>query len=995
MSTKPVIFISYSHKDEPEKRAGGEIQWLTFVREHLQPAVKEGVFNVWVDRTMRGGVKWDPEIERKLRDCDIFILLVSRRSMASCYIVDKEIEFIRERRAKGDDVYFYPLLLTPTPEAGLSKIRDQNLRPRDAKPFSSFSYHERLQHMTEAANEIAAIAKEIVRRKSAEKPSAPSARPAYVHITGLPETPYERLVGREKELQRLDDAWADRQTNILSLIAEGGAGKSALVNEWLNKLQADHYRGAKMVLGWSFYSQGTKERATSADQFLGWALKKFGIKIRTTSASAKGDAIAEAMGKRRVLLVLDGVEPLQHGPGGQQGELKDAGLRALLRRFATIPPTEGHGLVVLTSRVAVKDIARRKDGAAPILDVEKLSDNAGAALLRDNGVWGIDSELKAATQAFEGHPLALDLLASFLRETRFGDVRRRDHVRAYLADKENSRHDHARRVMESYEKEWLAGQPVPRAIMHIVGLFDRPVSSDCLRALRTEPAIEGLTEAILGLDAHEWQRAVARLRNVRLLAPPDPSAPDELDAHPLVREWFGERLEQRNRSAWLSAHGRLYEHLRDTTKEGKRPTLSDLAPLYQAIAHGSRAGRHQEALQEIYVKRICRKQGYRSYATNTLGAFGSDLAAISWFFDKPFEIPVASLNAEDRSWVLSQAAYSLSALGRVAEALPPARAGLQIYRAAEDWGNAATSANNLSEAELLAGEVAAAVVTAQQSVHYARQSAKTTSEIDCRSTLADALHAAGEVKKAERRFAGAERRQRRSDSTTPFLLSVGGYQYCDLIMAKGDYAAARDRAKWAFGVACEEGWVLEEALDRLTIGRAHLGLALKGGRGAGSITKRRENAYTSSGRLDKAVNKLRAFGDLTFTGRGLLARATFCRVVGDWDGTVRDLNEVEEIAKPGRMRLYLGDTALERARLAFAQIEAFAPLNGLIDDGPPKPVKPDADEATRLMEQARVNVAKADSLIKDCGYHRRDEELAELHAVLKGERTFADLPSRV
>jgi hypothetical protein len=51
--------------------------------------------------------------------------------------------------------------------------------------------------------------------------------PPFVNITGLPETGYERLVGREAELKRLDDAWADRNTNILSLVAEGGAGKSS------------------------------------------------------------------------------------------------------------------------------------------------------------------------------------------------------------------------------------------------------------------------------------------------------------------------------------------------------------------------------------------------------------------------------------------------------------------------------------------------------------------------------------------------------------------------------------------------------------------------------------------------------------------------------------------------------------------------------------------------------------------------------------------------
>jgi hypothetical protein len=360
-TAKPVIFISYSHKDEPEQESDGKVQWLSFVRTYLQPAVKHGVFDLWVDRHLPGGADWDPKTEKKLRECDIFILLVSANSMASDYIIDKEIAIIRQRQAKGENVHFYPLVLTPTPKAGLDKVKDKNLRPRDAKPFSGFSHHDRAQQMTDAADEIAALVEQIAEWKSAERPSEPRVQPAYVHITGLPETAYERLVGRDAELESLDDAWADRKTNILSLVAEGGAGKSALVNEWLKRLQADNYRGAEAVLGWSFYSQGTKQRATSAEEFLDWALAKLGITLATTSASAKAEAIGEAMMQHRVLLLLDGVEPLQHGPGPQLGQLKDFGLRALLRRFAATPPEAAHGLVVLTSRLAVKDIARWND----------------------------------------------------------------------------------------------------------------------------------------------------------------------------------------------------------------------------------------------------------------------------------------------------------------------------------------------------------------------------------------------------------------------------------------------------------------------------------------------------------------------------------------------------------------------------------------------------------------------------------------------------------
>ena len=95
------------------------------------------------------------------------------------------------------------------------------------------------------------------------------------------------------------------------------------------------------------------------------------------------------------------------------------------------------------------------------------------------------------------------------------------------------------------------------------------------------------------------------------------------------------------------------------------------------------------------------------------------------------------------------------------------------------------------------------------------------------------------------------------------------------------------------------------------------------------------------------------------------------------------------------MRLYLCDCALERARLALARLEGFAPLNGLVEPSPPPPVLPDAAAASALKEEARKQLDVARKLISECGYHRRDEELAELDDVLAGRRRFADLPPRV
>ena len=59
---------------------------------------------------------------------------------------------------------------------------------------------------------------------------------------------------------------------------------------------------------------------------------------------------------------------------------------------------------------------------------------------------------------------------------------------------------HAHKVMASYET-WFAQQDdtgrAAVAILRLMGLFNRPADAGCLTALRAEPPIPGLTEALL------------------------------------------------------------------------------------------------------------------------------------------------------------------------------------------------------------------------------------------------------------------------------------------------------------------------------------------------------------------------------------------------------------------------------------------------------------------------------------------------------------------
>src|SRR5262252_764018 len=81
-----------------------------------------------------------------------------------------------------------------------------------------------------------------------------------------------------------------------------------------------------------------------------------------------------------------------------------------------------------------------------------------------------------------------------------------------------------------------------------------------LEALLKLPAIRGLTESLTNLIPIEWRTILAKLRRARLLAGEDPHNPGQLDAHPLVREYFGEQLRSQRSEAWKECNKRLFHH---------------------------------------------------------------------------------------------------------------------------------------------------------------------------------------------------------------------------------------------------------------------------------------------------------------------------------------------------------------------------------------------------------------------------------------------------
>jgi hypothetical protein len=838
------------------------------------------------------------------------------------------------------------------------------------------------------------------------------------------------LIGREAELRLLNEAWAKAVSNsgerprVLTFVALGGEGKTSLVAKWAADLAFRNWPGCDAVFAWSFYSQGTREQmAASSDLFLKEALTFFGddkdkeFAASPAGAFEKGQRLARIVGERHSLLILDGLEPLQYSTEAKAfkpGELKDQGVAKLLKDLAS----SSHGLCIVTTRIEVPDLQVFKGGAVIETHLKRLPRAAGVILLKSLGVKGSErrnlplkggdekseklNEFEKLVEDVKGHALTLTLFGGFLKRAFHGDIRQRDRVKFEKAD-EKIDGGHAFRTMAAYER-WLlrdGGDEGRRevAVLRLMGLFDRPADAGCLGALRSE-TIPNLNEPLAALADDDWGFCLSGLETAKLLTV-NRDASDELvslDAHPHLREYFARQLCTQQPDAWRGAHRLLYEHL-CKHNEGDKPTLEDLQPLYQAVAHGCHAGLQQEACEKVYSARI--SKGNKHYSAKKLGAFGSDLGAAACFFEQPWSHLSHALSEIWQSWLMSQTAELLKAFGRLSEAFQPTRAGIEMAINAAEFASdeqtriyqfrqVAIRAGNLSELELTLGDVAQAVGDGEQSVTYGDRSSDPFWISASRTTHADALHQAGHRGKAETRFREAEQMQVKHQPYYPLLYSLWGFRYCDLILAFPEHAAWRiclesplKAEEWAEPAGngtpteiCRDvsrratqtlkwvsdygGDVLSPSLDHLTLGRAALHAAIL----------EPSAIRNSQSDIEEAVVGLRRSGNKDYLPRGLLTRAWLRFLTGARIGPAsaqEDLDEAWEIAERGPMRLHMADIHLYRARL-FHEVKPY-PWNKNTD-GTGRGPKDDLAAARKLIEQ--------------CGYWRRKEELEDAEEAAKG-----------
>jgi len=443
------------------------------------------------------------------------------------------------------------------------------------------------------------------------KPSEP---PPKIDYDRLP-IPSSDLIGREKELELLDNAFNDPKKYVISIIAGGGVGKSALTYAWLDRIKPD-YGGAKMIFGWSFYSQGSHDTQNSSAPFFQEAFRFFNYdKQLPKDEVEKGKELARCLREKPCLLILDGMEPLQHPVKILNGEIRDTALKELLRCVRLYGLSE-KSLVVISSRQPIVEFEQWKQGYEKI-DLNVLNDMQSAALLETLGVRGSREDLEKAGRDMGGHALGLVLLGRLLAERFNGNVLRRDRLPNLFEDEKHG--GHALRILQYYDRKYwqepeflkrfwnhLTGKIAPeRIFMRLLGLSDRPMG---LKEKQVLCEKADFAKPLTALNDNEWKTLEKRLENAGLLLKSDkPENWREWDCHPFIRNYFGQIFRKEEEIYFRQAHWVLFKHYQSVQKKYQPDTLEEMEPLYRAVVHGCLAGEYGKTLEDVYKRRIVRR----------------------------------------------------------------------------------------------------------------------------------------------------------------------------------------------------------------------------------------------------------------------------------------------------------------------------------------------------------------------------------------------------
>lgn len=139
------IFISYSHQDEQMRMRLGQ---------HLAPMTLQGLISIWHDREIEPAADWEGEINRKIQEADVVLLLVSASFISSpfCQKELRDALDLRDRRK----CLAVPIILKPCDWEQVFNLPDYKAQalPRDNRSVSGGKWKNHDAAFTTVAREL-------------------------------------------------------------------------------------------------------------------------------------------------------------------------------------------------------------------------------------------------------------------------------------------------------------------------------------------------------------------------------------------------------------------------------------------------------------------------------------------------------------------------------------------------------------------------------------------------------------------------------------------------------------------------------------------------------------------------------------------------------------------------------------------------------------------------------------------------------------------------
>jgi hypothetical protein len=398
-----------------------------------------------------------------------------------------------------------------------------------------------------------------------------------------PLQPAQHFRGREAKLQQLKDWFESPVTpdRVVSVVAAGGTGKTALVDKALHEAKLSDRAG---IFVWSFYED------PHTDAFLRAAYLYFTGEKDTPTGGILERLQMALSGDAPHVLVLDGLERVQTDEGPRRrGELEDLQLKRLVRALAG---GVGNTRALVTSRFPLVDLDDWKGAGHRPVPLDDLERPVALDVMRGWGVKGNEAALGRLIEPLNiggfYHALSVAVLGSY-----FGNFPGAKEFSIEDAADADPKARRLTRILEQYAKALI---PVERDLLARLSLFPRGVKVELLGwIVQSGGEVAGV---LIGLSDHQLVKHLERLKALGLVFLYVADRQAVYSAHPFLRDFFRKLLGTKPESVHESVRARLASSLdaKPKTPPIDPPTLDQYELL---IEETLLAGRIQEAW-ELY-----------------------------------------------------------------------------------------------------------------------------------------------------------------------------------------------------------------------------------------------------------------------------------------------------------------------------------------------------------------------------------------------------------